>query len=74
MISFPSSSMVDDVQCLEYSILGDVFKETDDTFTISVTAMNSINVISGASQVSVTIEDDNDRELDIGQMLSHSTV
>lgn len=48
--------------CLQFEIVGDVYKEADETFTITVEAEYRFDIISGASQVTVTIEDDNDRE------------
>ena len=63
MLTFPSTSVVGDTVCQQYTIIGDDVKEADETFTVSVTPANSIDIIDGADQVTVTITDDGDREL-----------
>ena len=63
VVTFPSTSVVGDTVCQQYTIIGDDVKEADETFTVSVSPVNSIDIIDGADQVTVTIPDDGDREL-----------
>ena len=62
MITFPSTAIVTDTMCVDYDIVGDDYREVDDTLTIDLAAENPVDVINGASQVSVTILDDGDGE------------
>ena len=48
--------------CLEYQIIGDDFQELDEIFTITVVAENRFDIIEGPSDISVTIENDQDCE------------
>ena len=57
-IVFESDSVVNEMRCVEYEIIGDDFKELDETLTI-VFGDDPLNVID-AAQVSVIIEDDQD--------------
>ena len=70
MVTFPSTSEVGDTVCQRYTIIGDDVKEADETFTVSVSPVNSIDIIDGADQVTVTIPDDGDCELG----LAHSVL
>ena len=62
MVTFPSTSVVGDTVCQQYTIIGDDVREADETFTISVTAVNSVDIITGQNEISVTIMDDGDGE------------
>ena len=59
-ITFPSTAMVNDENCVDYQIVGDDFKELDETLTIDLVGENPVDMIAGDSQVTVTIEDDQD--------------
>ena len=62
IITFPSTAIVTDMMCVDYDVVGDDYREVDDTLTIDLAAENPVDVINGASQVSVTILDDGDGE------------
>ena len=62
MLTFPATSEVGDTVCQQYTIIGDHVKEADETFTISVTAVNSVDIITNQEVISVTITDDGDGE------------
>jgi len=59
-LTFPATSEVGDTVCQQYTIIGDNVREADETFTISVTAVNSVDIITNQEVVSVTITDDGD--------------
>ena len=61
MVAFPSTSVVGDTVCQQYTITGDNVTEADETFTVSVSPVG-IDIIDGADQVTVTITDDADCE------------
>jgi len=63
VVTLLSTSVVGDTVCQQYTIIGDDVKEADETFTVSVSPVNSIDIIDGADQVTVTIPDDGDCEL-----------
>lgn len=48
--------------CAEYTILDDDLKEANEAFHLSVTAVNSIDIINDESEVTVSIIDDGDSE------------
>lgn len=48
--------------CAEYTILDDDLKEANEAFHLSVTAVNSIDIINDESEVTVSIIDDGDGE------------
>ena len=58
MVTFPSTSVEGDTVCQQYTIIGDDVMEEDETFTVSVSAVNSIDIIDGTDQVTVIINDD----------------
>ena len=58
---FPSDSNVGDMQCVTFQIVGDDFKEIDETLSIIVDPEKGDDEISNPSrQISVIIEDDGD--------------
>lgn len=58
---FPSSSTVGESQCVTYEIVGDDFKEIDDTLTATLVRGKSDDIISNPSpDIAITIEDDGD--------------
>ena len=59
-IVFPDTSVVTDSLCAQFQLIGDDFKEADETFTINVEAENRFDIISEPSQFQVTILDDGD--------------
>ena len=59
---FPSTSTVGVTSCVQYATNGDEIKEADETFTLSVTPVNSVDIIAGQAEVSITIMDDGDGE------------
>ena len=61
-ITFPPGSKLLSERCLRYQIVGDDFKEVDETFTINVVAENRFDIIRGPSNILVTIESDQDCE------------
>ena len=49
--------------CLQFQIIGDDFKEEDETFNVLLNAENRFDMVVGdVSQIPITIEDDNDRK------------
>ena len=62
-IPYPSGSVLLNERCLPHHIVGDDIKEVDEIFTINVVAENIFDFISGPSNISVTIENDQDCEL-----------
>ena len=48
--------------CAEYTIIDDDLKEATESFHLSVTAVNSIDIVRGESVVTVSIRDDGDGE------------
>ena len=67
VVVFPATSVVGDSVCQQYTIVGDDVKEEDERFIVSVQAVNSIDTIDGLNYASVTVLDDGDCELHIGQ-------
>lgn len=63
MVVFPDTSNVGDSRCAQFQIIGDEFKEADETFTINDVAENQFDSISGQSMFQVTILDDGDGKL-----------
>ena len=61
-ITFPPRSVPPCERCLQYQIVGDDFKEVDETFTINVVAENRFDFIQGPSNILVTIQNDQDCE------------
>lgn len=61
-VTFPSGSSVGSTACAEYTIIDDDLKEATESFQLSVTAVNSIDIIRGESEVTVSIVDDGDGE------------
>ena len=59
-IMFESDSVVNEMRCVEYDIIGDDFKELDEILRIDLFGDDPVDVIAGAAQVSITIEDDQD--------------
>ena len=59
-IVFPSDSTVGSEQCVEYQTIGDDIRELDETFTVNLVGENMRDNITGAAEVSVTIQDDMD--------------
>ena len=58
--AIPSSSPLNQDTCFDLNINGDLIREPDETFTVTVTVGNSNDVIIGSNTVTVTIVDDND--------------
>ena len=58
---FLSDSVVGDTRCVTYEIVGDEFKEADETLTVTLEQEND-DSISNTRQISITIEDDGDCE------------
>ena len=56
----PSSSLLNQDVCFDLTINGDVIREPDETFTVTVVVGNSNDVIVGSNTVTVTILDDSD--------------
>lgn len=49
--------------CLQFQILGDDFREDNETFTVLLESENQLDVIAGdITQIPVTILNDEDRE------------
>lgn len=61
-MTFPPGSSVGSTACAEYIIIDDNLKEATEAFDLSVTGVNSIDMISGESEVTVSIMDDGDGE------------
>ena len=61
-ITFPPGSSVGITLCAEYKIIGDDLKEEKEEFRVSVTAVNSLDDITGGSEVTLSIVDDGDGE------------
>ena len=62
-IIFPSSAAEGDSMCLQFQIIGDDFKEADETFNVLLNTENSFDIVVGdVSQIPITIEDDMDRK------------
>ena len=59
-IVFESDSIVNETRCVEYEIIGDDFKELDETLTIDLFGDDPLDVIAGAAPISVIIENDQD--------------
>ena len=60
-ITFTSSSSVGDTACTTYTILNDDIREGDESFSLSVAAVNSFDKIDGdTAAILITIQDDND--------------
>ena len=57
---FPSDSVVGGTRCVTYEIVGDEFKEEDETLTVTLEQENMDDTISNTRQISITIEDDGD--------------
>ena len=51
-----------DTLCSQYTINGDSIKEEDEVFFVSVIALNSMDIINGGREVSITIRNDGDSE------------
>ena len=49
-----------DILCSQYTINGDSIKEEDEVFFVSVIALNSMDIINGGREVSITIRNDGD--------------
>lgn len=64
-IAFPSTSSLNDTSCTQYTILGDDIKEQEETFRVSVTAVSSVDIVSGDSEISITILPDGDGEYNL---------
>ena len=56
----PLSTPLNQDVCFDLSINGDVIREADEAFTVTITVGNSNDVIVGPNTVTVTILDDND--------------
>ena len=65
VVTFNSNSVVGSTVCATYTIIGDNFREEDESFVVLVTPVNGVDLITGADQVSVTIEDDGDCEFQL---------
>ena len=61
-VTFPPGSSVGNTACAEYTIIDDDLKEEKEEFRVSVTAVNSLDVIDGGSEVTLSIVDDGDGE------------
>ena len=63
-ITFPANSSVGNTSCTHYTILDDDLKEGEESFRVSVEAVNSLDVIGGEhSTVLITIQgEDGDGE------------
>ena len=61
-ITFLPGTLRSSRRCSQYQIVGDDFKEVDETFTINVVAENRYDLIRGPSNTVVTIESDQDCE------------
>ena len=49
--------------CLQFQIIGDDFKEADETFNVLLNTENRFDIVVGdVSQIPITIEDDMDRK------------
>lgn len=48
--------------CATYQVIGDDVSEDEETFSIRFEVQNGNDMISGATSVSITILDDQDRE------------
>ena len=59
---FLSDSVVGDTRCMTYEIVGDEFKEADETLNVTLEQENLDDSISNTRQISITIEDDGDCE------------
>ena len=59
-ITFSSISSISDTSCAMYTITGDNLKEEDESFSLSVTAINDVDIIDGDATIFITIEDDGD--------------
>ena len=59
-ITFSSTSSISDTSCATYTITGDDLKEEDESFSLSVTAINDVDIIDGDATIFITIEDDGD--------------
>ena len=59
-ITFPPDSVILTEMCVQYQIVNDVYKEFNETLTITVVPEHSFDNIDGPSEVSVTIIDDMD--------------
>ena len=55
-ITFPPQSAPSHKRCVQYQIIGDDFKEVDETFTINVVAENRFDFIQGPSNLLVTLK------------------
>ena len=60
IVTFPASSVVGNLQCQQYTVIGDDVKEGDEMFIVSVSQLNSIDIIEGPNQATVTIRGDGD--------------
>ena len=56
----PSSTPLNQDVCFDLSINGDVIREPDETFMVTLTVGNTNDVITGPNTVTVTILNDND--------------
>ena len=61
-ITFTSNSLVNSSSCAQYVILGDDLKEGTESFRVSVTADNSVDILHGDTTVDITIQDNRDGE------------
>ena len=55
-----------------YTITGDDLKEEDESFSLSVTAINDVDIIDGDATIFITIEDDGDGMYMCGIDLLHT--
>ena len=62
-ITFSSGSMVDDIECTDYLITDDEFKEGPENFAVLLSAADTVDTIVGNTSVFITIEDDMDGAL-----------
>ena len=71
--TIPSSSPLNQDICFDLNINGDLIRESDETFTVTVTVGNSNDVIIGSNTVTVTIVDDNDGKTYYSSICIHSS-
>ena len=64
-ITFTSNSVVNSSSCVQYTIIGDDVKEGAESFRVSVTADNNVDLILGDTTVDISIQDNGDGDYNI---------